>query len=297
MNDIDLYENLDHLKKMLKDSPVLSEAEERVLIDIMRDETKPARIRLIARNKLIRSHSRLIYSVAKMRAKKNPIVIPDLFQAGVMGLLRAAQDYDPNKRLGGKKCRFTSYAIWWIRQKMNEETYRSNDAVHVPMYGKYQMLKKLSENLLDDSEERSVDFIRATAPVMSLDAKVNSGSHTSSMEETGLTLGDIIPGDCGESAERVADVELDRKLGEVLRENCSEYEYDMIREIYLHRMSQDEVGQRRGLSGERIRQIRTRALRRVASAMKKFMQEKNVVYDKTSEECNIEVIFNPEKYK
>lgn len=297
MNDIDLYENLDHLKKMLKDSPVLSEAEERVLIDIMRDETKPARIRLIARNKLIRSHSRLIYSVAKMRAKKNPIVIPDLFQAGVMGLLRAAQDYDPNKRLGGKKCRFTSYAIWWIRQKMNEETYRSNDAVHVPMYGKYQMLKKLSENLLDDSEDRSVDFIRATAPVMSLDAKVNSGSQTSSMEEAGLTLGDIIPGDCGESAERVADVELDRKLGEVLRENCSEYEYDMIREIYLHRMSQDEVGQRIGLSGERIRQIRTRALRRVASAMKKFMQEKNVVYDKTSEECNIDVIFNPEKYK
>lgn len=297
MNDIDLYENLDHLKKMLKDSPVLSETEERVLIDIMRDETKPARIRLIARNKLIRSHSRLIYSVAKMRAKKNPIVIPDLFQAGVMGLLRAAQDYDPNKRLGGKKCRFTSYAIWWIRQKMNEETYRSNDAVHVPMYGKYQMLKKLSENLLDDSEERSVDFIRATAPVMSLDAKVNSGSQTSSMDEAGLTLGDIIPGDCGESAERVADVELDRKLGEVLRENCSEYEYDMIREIYLNRMSQDEVGQRRGLSGERIRQIRTRALRRVASAMKKFMQEKNVVYDKTSEECNIDVIFNPEKYK
>lgn len=297
MNDIDLYENLDHLKKMLKDSPVLSETEERVLIDIMRDETKPARIRLIARNKLIRSHSRLIYSVAKMRAKKNPIVIPDLFQAGVMGLLRAAQDYDPNKRLGGKKCRFTSYAIWWIRQKMNEETYRSNDAVHVPMYGKYQMLKKLSENLLDDSEERSVDFIRATAPVMSLDAKVNSGSQTSSMEEAGLTLGDIIPGDCGESAERVADVELDRKLGEVLRESCSEDEYNMIREIYLHRISQDEIGQRRGLSGERIRQIRTRALRRVASAMKKFMQEKNVVYDKTSEECNIDVIFNPEKYK
>lgn len=297
MNDIDLYENLDHLKKMLKDSPVLSETEERVLIDIMRDETKPERIRLLARNKLIRSHSRLIYSVAKMKANKNPIVIPDLFQAGVMGLLRAADDYDPNKRLGGKKCRFTSYAIWWIRQKMNDEIYRYNDAVHVPMYGKYLMMKKLRENLLDSSDERSADFIRATAPVMSLDARVNSGSQTSSTEDAGLSLGEIIPGDCGEFAKRAVDVELDKKLGEFLREHCSEYEYDMIREIYLYKMSQDDVGQRRGLSGERIRQIRTKALKRVASAMKKFMDEKNLVYDKSSDECSIDAIFNPEKYK
>jgi RNA polymerase primary sigma factor len=297
MNDIDLYENLDRLKKTLKDSPVLSQTEERVLIDVMRDETKPERVRLLARNKLVKSHSRLIYSVAKMKANKNPIAIPDLFQAGVMGLLRAADDYDPNKRLGGKKCRFTSYAIWWIRQKMNEEIYRYNDAVHVPMYGKYMMMKKLRENHLDASDERSEDFIRATAPVMSFDAKVNGGSQTSGMDETGLTLGDIIAGDCGEFANRAVDVELDKKLGEVLREHCSEYEYDMIREIYLYRMSQDDVGQRRGLSGERIRQIRTRALRRVASAMKKFMQEKNVVYDKTSDECNIDAIFNPENYK
>lgn len=297
MNDIELYGNLDHLKKTLKDSPVLSASEERVLIDVMRDESKPARIRLLARNKLVRSHSRLIFSVAKMRAKKNGLAIPDLFQAGVLGLLRAATDYDPNKRLGGKRCRFTSYAIWWIQQKMNEEIYRSRDAVHVPMYGKYVMLKKLKENHLDASEERSADFIRATAPVLSLDAKVNGVSQTSSSEEAGLTLGDIISGDCGESAKRVVDVDADGKLGEILKSSCSEDDYDLIRASYLYKMTLDEIGLKRGVSGERMRQKRTRALKRAASVMKKIMEEKKFIYDNSSEECNIDVIFNPEKYK
>lgn len=297
MNDIDLYENLDYLKNTLKDSPVMTEREERVMIDIMRDESKPARIRLLARNKLVQSHSRLIFSVARMKAKKNGQGIPDLYQAGVMGIIRAATDYDPEKRVGGKKCRFTSYAIWWITQKMNEEIYRCNDAVHVPMYGKSVMMKKFKENLLDTSEQRSVDFLRATAPVLSLDVKVKNGTQTSSMEDASLTLGDTIACDCCESHKRVIDVDMDRKLGEILKASCSEDDYNMIRETYLYGMTQDEMGKLRGLSGERMRQKRSRALARATSALKKIMQEKKFVYDKCSDECNIEVIFNPEKYK
>lgn len=180
---------------------------------------------------------------------------------------------------------------------MNEEIYRCNDAVHVPMYGKSVMMKKFKENMLDTSEQRSVDFLRATAPVLSLDVKVKNGTQTSSMEDVFLTLGDTIACDCGESHKRVVDVDMDRKLGEILKSSCSEDDYNMIRETYLYGMTQDEMGKLRGLSGERMRQKRSRALARATSAMKKIMQEKKFVYDKCSDECNIEVIFNPEKYK
>ena len=296
MNDIDLYYNLDFLKSGLNASHPLTEKEELAVISIMRDETKSRQIRMLARNKLIQSHLRMIYSVAVMKGKKNGQGIPDLFQAGVIGMIRAACDYDPDKMINGKKCKFISYAIWWITQKMNEENYRSNDAVHVPMYGKSVMMKKFRENNIDTDDLRTADFLRATAPVLSIDTIFRLKG--SSMEEGSLTLGDTIADpESAVDIQKILNVEEDVKLGEMLRSCVTENDMQLIRETYFHGMTQEDMGLIRNLSSERMRQKRTRALLKATTALRKIMKEKNFEYMNTKDECSMDAIFNPQKYK
>lgn len=297
MNNFDLYQGIDFLKHGLSDAKPLSDGEEMTLISIMRDQKKSRQIRMAARNKLIMSHSRMICSVASMLAKKTGHGITDLFQAGVLGIIRAACDYDPCKRLNGKKCKFISYAIWWITYRMNEEIYRQNDAVHVPMYGKYVMSKKFRENNIDTADHRTADFLRATAPVLSIYSSCHSRS--SSTEVSPLTIGDSIPDrDSLLEFQNTLNLDEDMKLGEVLRGCISENDMQILRETYLHGMSLKEMGNRRNVSGEYIRRIKKRSLDKVASTLKKLREEKKFSYMNTNRECSIEAILNSlPKYK
>lgn len=296
MNGFDPYYGIDFLKHGLSNAKPLSESEELAVISIMRDPKKSSQIRMSARNKLILSHTRMICSVAAMMAKKTGHTIADLFQAGVLGIIRAACDYDPDKRLNGKKCKFISYAIWWITYRMNEEIYRSNDAVHVPMYGKYIMTKKFRENNIDADDLRTADFLRATAPVLSIYSSCHS--RCSSMEDSSLTIGDTIPDeDSLLEFQNIMNVDEDVKLGEVLRKCVGENDMQILKETYLHGMSLKEMGNVRNLSGEYIRRTRKRSIDKATATLRKLMKEKKFSYSNANHECSIEAIFNSPRYK
>jgi DNA-directed RNA polymerase sigma subunit (sigma70/sigma32) len=77
-SDFESVEMNEFLRGTLKDCPPMSRREEDTVIDIMLDETKPRKVRLLARNKLISSHSRLAYKIAMEKARSCGRSIADL---------------------------------------------------------------------------------------------------------------------------------------------------------------------------------------------------------------------------
>ena len=292
--DIDNEELTEFIKNELKIFKPLQKKEEDTIIRIMLDEKMEKRIRLLSRNRLIMGYTRFVYAIAKIKAVKHGKSVADLYQAGISGMLKCATNYDPNRMVNGKKAKFYSYAVWWIVQAMNEEIYKANDAVHVPMYGKEVMKKKFRENNLDTSDYRSVCFLNATAPVVSTYSHIPSHRH--SMEDSGMTVEDLIV-EKEDSHSRIISNNEDVKLGEMLQAVCSTEDYKLIKDTYFHNKSLAKIGDGMGVGAERARQKRNRAVLRAKTALKKLMKEKNFQYTNMPEEMDLEVIFNPKKYK
>lgn len=281
--DFETLEMNDYLRGTLKDCPPMSRREEDAVIDIMLDETKSRKVRLLARNKLISSHSRLAYKIAMEKARGCGRSIADLYQAAQFGMILATLKYD--KKYG---VRFTSFAVWWILQQINWEIYIANDAVHVPKYTK-DKLRDLLKNRgkLDLTPSGIRDFqIYANAPVVSIDHPIH-GCEGSEREQ--LTYADVIEADYRE-IERIFCRDEDEKLGEVIRGALSENDLKILRDTYVNGYTQVEMGDFRGLSSERMRQKKNRAVLRAQSALKKLMKEKNFVYSNKCEEMSVKDI-------
>lgn len=288
MLSLDTQETEQYLRNGLKGCIPMTDEEQNVLIKIMQDAKTSDKFRNLSRNRLIEANARFVYAIAAMKSRKNGKSVADLYQAGIFGMMIAAQKYDPNKRVNGKKVGFRSYAVWWIAQKMNEEVHMANNAVHVPPYGKSMLWKKLRENNLDDTKDRDLKFLHATAPVLSLDMPLTTDSGE-------LTLGDTIPG-VYQDVEEIMCKENDDILAKIIREAVDYRDYAILREAYLFGMTQEQMGVPRGVSGERMRVRKNNALRRIRGSIKKVMKEKKFIYDNTSKECKITNLF-PDKYK
>jgi RNA polymerase primary sigma factor len=81
-----------------------------------------------AREQFIKANLRLVVSVAKNYINKG-LAFLDLIEEGNLGLLRAVQRFDP-----ARKCRFSTYATWWIRQAIRRALVNTSKTVRVPSY-------------------------------------------------------------------------------------------------------------------------------------------------------------------
>ena len=81
-----------------------------------------------AREQFIKANLRLVVSVAKNYLNKG-LAFLDLIEEGNLGLLRAVQRFDP-----ARKCRFSTYATWWIRQAIRRALVNTSKTVRVPSY-------------------------------------------------------------------------------------------------------------------------------------------------------------------
>jgi RNA polymerase sigma factor (sigma-70 family) len=228
-----------------------------------------------AREELIRRLLPLVHATAR-RYRTEGLEQADLLQEGIVGLLRALQRFDPERGVP-----FAAFATWWIRQSLQEARSDFMRPLRLPPKALRQLsqLKSEHQRIYEDerrsarvgelAERTNIELEQAEA-LMVADARERSlDEPISSMDAELGTLGDLLEDPL--SAAAYEDV-VDAVAGEQLRALLSRLT-DREREVVRARFGFDapaeklsEVGERLGLSAERVRQIEERALAKLRSA-------------------------------
>lgn len=220
--------------------------------------------------KLTQANLRFVVSVAKQYQNQG-LTLPDLINEGNLGLIKAAEKFDETRGF-----KFISYAVWWIRQSIMQAINEQSRIVRLPLnqvssLSKYN--KAVAEfeqknqrrptpeelaKLLDLPKEKVMDTMRVSGRHVSVDAPFADGEDNSLLDV--LENSDSPVADRGLINESLSK-EIDRAFS-----TLTERERLILKlsfGIGMPEMSLEEIGEKFGLTRERVRQIREKAIRRL----------------------------------
>jgi len=231
-----------------------------------------------ALEKLTKANLRFVVSVAKQYQNQG-ISLPDLINEGNLGLIKAAEKFDETRGF-----KFISYAVWWIRQSILQAIAEQSRIVRLPLnqVGSVNKINRALNKFEQENERKpSVDEIAEKVDIPEdkiIDALKVNGKHVSVdapfMDGEGNSLLDVLPN----TESPMADNEL---VKESLRDEISralstlnERERNIIEAFYgikQPEMTLEEIGDKFGLTRERVRQIKEKAIRKLRHNTKNKM--------------------------
>jgi RNA polymerase sigma-32 factor len=237
-----------------------------------------------ALDELVESHVRLAVKIAS-GFKGYGLPLNDLIQEGTVGLIQAARRFDPDREV-----RFSTYASWWILAAVQEFIIRNSSIVRIGttpaqkslFFNLRRLRAKIAADLvgpMSDDERRiiagelnvplpAVERMEAhfSAPDRSLNAFIGE-------EERGDALQDLLPDERPTPEETVTENHdrafRNRWLHKAI-ENLTGREQEIIRKRFLgeKKSTLAEIGEQFGVTKERIRQIESRALKKLKASLK-----------------------------
>jgi RNA polymerase sigma-32 factor len=236
--------------------------------------------------KLVTANLRLVVMIAReyQRAFKNLL---DLIQEGNMGLMEAVKNFDPYRGV-----RFPSYAVWWIRAYMIR--YIMNDWRMVKI-GTTQAQRKLFFNLQKEKEKLEAEGLTPGPKLLAQRLNVREdevvemeqrlGSRDLSVDvpmgnDDEATLLHFLPDDKQSPEEQFAETqyrELLREKMELFAQSLKDKELVIYRERLLNEepLTLREIGEKYGISRERVRQIEERVKRKLKTYLSKELKDVN----------------------
>lgn len=247
-------------------APMISIDEEIELAQIIR---KGGRAGERAKNRLVEANLRFVVSVAKQYQHQG-LTLTDLIDEGNIGLIKAAERFDETRGF-----KFISYAVWWVRQSILQAIAEQSRIVRLPLnqvgslnkvnqeINKFEQenLRKPSVQEISDrtgvDEDKIAQSMMASGHHVSIDAPFGSDDDDNAMVDV-MSSGDDSRTDKGVDHESMAQ-ELRTVLDKVLKERerkilCACYG------IGETEKGLEEIGDKMGLTRERVRQIREKSI-------------------------------------
>ena len=223
-----------------------------------------------ALDRLTKANLRFVVSVAKQYQNQG-LSLSDLINEGNLGLIKAAEKFDETRGF-----KFISYAVWWIRQSILQAIAEQSRIVRLPLnqVGWVNKISKVLNQFEQENERRpSIDEIAASVELpedkiedalkvntrhISMDAPLADGEENS--------LIDILPNDDAPMAD--TELVMESLRNEINRALLTLNERErLIIEAFFGinqpEMTLEEIGDKFGLTRERVRQIKEKAIRRL----------------------------------
>ncbi len=223
-----------------------------------------------ALEKLTRANLRFVVSVSKQYQNQG-LSLPDLINEGNLGLIKAAEKFDETRGF-----KFISYAVWWIRQSILQALAEQSRIVRLPLnqVGSLNKINKAFSKFEQEHErtptpeelaealelpkEKVADTLRVSGRHVSVDAPFVDGEDNSLLDV-------LVNNDSPTADNTLINESLSREVDRSLA-TLTERERDIIKFFFgisCQEMTLEEIGEKFGLTRERVRQIKEKAIRRL----------------------------------
>jgi len=233
-----------------------------------------------ARDRMVRANLRLVVNIARGYTGKG-LSLQDLIEEGNLGLLRAVEGFDP-----AVGTRFSTYASYWIKQSIKRALINTGKTIRIPAYmvellskwrrATARLTEELDRSPTPEEVARVLGLPKKKLPIIKKAIKIYNATPHTDQAEAGWTLGDMVmderqmtPDDALVESDSLTHVlemlrTMDQREATVLRMRFGLDGYEP--------RTLKEIGAEMGLTRERVRQIETEALNKMADSMENGSQ-------------------------
>ena len=231
---------------------------------------------VMARDRMVRANLRLVVNIARGYTSKG-LGLQDLIEEGNLGLLRAVEGFDPNVGT-----RFSTYASYWIKQSIKRALINSAKTIRIPAYmvellskwrrASARLTEELRRNPTPEEIARLLGLPKRKLPIIKKAIQIYNATPQTDQADSGWSLGEMVMDDRVRSPEeeliesdvmkhiKVMMGDLDERAAAVLRMRFG------LEGLEPHTLK--EIGEKLGLTRERVRQIETETLKRLGDGLR-----------------------------